>query len=413
MTGAVNDGSRVRPPSVSVFESVARLFAAATPGVDTTVIEAGESWGLGPLRERVDGVTVWGNLPAIGRGSLRHAVGRAVRREWALRELQRRHREAIDGIHRLPPIVRRSRLPPAIRFALRGGLLVELAREPHPRVIDLVAREAGAPPGQPIRLRPSVDGSALSRVESLDRRSLALRVAALGGRRDPGRNAEALVALERADVRSTPRLDGRGVTAGASWTTETWLPGRLTTKLGAGLVRDVIAFCATLPQHDESTALRDRVLNLGERFPRWAALAMQLAERTVTSQGILQHGDFWIGNLLVDHGRLSGVVDWDTWHPAGVPGVDLLQLVAMDRRSRSREDIGDLWCGGLWRSAEFVSAAQPYWRALGITVTDEFLEMLGLDWWSGQVFKRQSQALRPDWVEANIDRVLESIGGSR
>lgn len=35
------------------------------------------------------------------------------------------------------------------------------------------------------------------------------------------------------------------------------------------------------------------------------------------------HGDFWPGNILVEHGTVSAVVDWERWEPAGSPIRDL------------------------------------------------------------------------------------------
>ena len=56
-----------------------------------------------------------------------------------------------------------------------------------------------------------------------------------------------------------------------------------------------------------------------------------------------RHGDLWSGNLLVAGRRLTGVLDWDAWHPAAVPGTDLLHLVATEQAHRTRHSLGSVW----------------------------------------------------------------------
>lgn len=388
------------------------LLAAATPGIDTRLVEAGAEWRTDGVPDSLDAPVVWGNVPAAGSSSSA-VVWWAMRRERSLRFLGRRHSSSVRRVHRLPPAVLHRRVPPIVRRALLGGLLVELAIEPQIRVVDRILEEAQAVSvGEPL-LRPSRDGSVLVTVRAYDGTPLELRAAASDGRKDPARNADALEALAASRVTHVPRLVGRGVTAGVSWTTETRLHGRLVREPVRRLRRSAAEFCATLPRSDEATALRDRMLALAERYPRWSSLARQVAGHATGIPGVMQHGDFWMGNLLTDGGDLVGVIDWDTWHPAGIPGVDLLQLEAMERRRRTGDDIGALWAGQPWRSSAFLETAEPYWRTMGIAVTPAFLELLSLDWWSGQLFKRQSFAARPGWIEANVDQVMETLGGHR
>jgi aminoglycoside phosphotransferase (APT) family kinase protein len=153
---------------------------------------------------------------------------------------------------------------------------------------------------------------------------------------------------------------------------------------------------------------------LRDRYPRWGPIASQIGEHAPPiASAVVQHGDLWSGNLLISGGRLSGVVDWDTWHPAGLPGVDLLQLFSMRQRERTGQDIGGLWLSGVWRSPDFLDATSDYWRDLGIRPESELLEAIGLDWWAGQVFKRQTFAADPGWVERNIDVVMDAVHGRR
>jgi aminoglycoside phosphotransferase (APT) family kinase protein len=51
------------------------------------------------------------------------------------------------------------------------------------------------------------------------------------------------------------------------------------------------------------------------------------------------HGDFWPGNLLIEHGQVLGVIDWECARLAGTPASDLARFVTsyslyLDRHSR-------------------------------------------------------------------------------
>ena len=51
------------------------------------------------------------------------------------------------------------------------------------------------------------------------------------------------------------------------------------------------------------------------------------------------HGDFWPGNLLIERGRVLGVIDWESARLAGTPARDLARFVTsyslyLDRHTR-------------------------------------------------------------------------------
>jgi hypothetical protein len=400
-------------PTDSAFEAFARLYAVSDPDVVTTFAHAGATWSAAIVGLNGQGPLIWGNLPMYGGGPAGAAVVYAMRRERALQEMRRRHATSIDGIHRLAPSIRGTRLRPMLRRALRGGLIVELGREGRPRVIDLIAGDAGLASQPPIRLRPRGDGSAFAMPHTLDGDHVVLRAVARAGHGPIDENADALEELERERVALTPRLVERGSAAGASWTIETVLPGRIAHELTPRLTRDVIEFAIGLPRRPASTALRDHLLALANLYPRWADLLVELAGTAVDGPGVLQHGDLWLRNLLVAGDRLTGVVDWETRHPAGIPGADLLQLVAMDRRASTGESIGALWVSRLWNTPRFEELVGPYWDALGIRTTQEQRDTMGLAWWAGQVLRQGRLASRVEWVAENVDRVLEAIGTAR
>lgn len=403
-------GREGQPAPFAVF---ARLYEVAEPGIPTTVIEASDAWGVDALARPLDGPTIWGRLPNRGAGGLGQFVRRALRRERALRQLQRRHGSDVRAVRRLRPSASTMGGPvrPRLRRVLRSGLLVELGAHGYDRILDRVLGEAGVPAQEPVVL-PRADGAALGMLQLVDGAGGVLRAMTVGGSGYPGMNADALAALEGAGVTDVPRLVARGTTFGVSWMVESRQPGVRPDRLDEGLIGQIGRFLATLPQQPRVSWFPDRMGALAERFPRWSSLLTQLGHTTVDAPGILQHGDLWRGNLLVRDGRLSGVIDWDTWHAAGLPGVDLLQLLVMERRGRTRASVGTLWKAAPWRSSEFLDAGRQYFAALGVEVTPQLLDGIGLAWWASQVLRHDHQAWRPAWVEENVDAVLASIGGS-
>jgi hypothetical protein len=68
-----------------------------------------------------------------------------------------------------------------------------------------------------------------------------------------------------------------------------------------------------------------------------AGLASRLAGYQ-TPQSVV-HGDFWAGNLLVDEGRVLGVIDWEHARLTGSPVIDLARFATsyslyLDRHTR-------------------------------------------------------------------------------
>ena len=112
--------------------------------------------------------------------------------------------------------------------------------------------------------------------------------------------AMSLQALERVGVALAPRLLRRPA---ADRTCQSWLPGRplCPSRLGPGELRTWVARSA-------------RVLG-------------RLHQATAGPDGrVLVHGDYWLGNLLVDGDAVVGVVDWSAAH-RGAPDEDLGFLV--------------------------------------------------------------------------------------
>ena len=78
--------------------------------------------------------------------------------------------------------------------------------------------------------------------------------------------------------------------------------------------------------------------HLGDVADRLAELDARL--RSAKTPRTVVHGDFWFGNVLMQGGALSGVVDWEAGSLCGEPAKDLARFALsyalyLDRRTRS------------------------------------------------------------------------------
>ena len=404
-----------------VFESLAHLFAPADPRRGTLVVEAGDDWSMPPDPGPEVDVLLWGQLPRNERPSI-GSVAFAVRREAAILNLRTRPRGDLHlaELHRLPPVSRPGSLRRPIRSAALGGALAELVRggERPNRVIDEVASAAGATSLGP-GVRPSGDGSALARLELVDGSPAELRVSQVGHTKDPERGRAALLALADADIPLVPRPLDSGTTGGAAWATETVLGGEHVHALTPELLEQIVRFLAGLPSGPpDRRAIDDQLAEVALVFPEHAAALRSAASATARwGSGlptVLLHGDLWLNNIFVDEGRLSGVFDWDTWHPAGLPGTDLLNLLAAEVRTEQRRDVGELLVDDMWRSTDVLDALRTYFALRGLPFPDRAgLAAIAVGWWSsrmaGSLYRAGRPTEDPGWVERNLDTALDKI----
>jgi Phosphotransferase enzyme family len=412
-----------RPAARTVFESLAWLHAPADDPDSCALVEARDDWRLDAARFDGCESAVWGRMPVLRRSG-RATMSVALGRERSLLALRRAAPAGLRtwGVERIPPIGRRPRWQAAARSLLMSGAVVRLGRGPgRARVADTIAEQAGAPVGT-VHLRVSGDGSALSRVTVREPGDAVLRLATVGGLKDARRNAEALERLAPTGLPSVPRLIGSGELLGVGWSTETVLGGAPVRRLSPALIGDLVGWSAALPSAASPLpAVEERFAVLAAAFPRWgASLGAALERATLLGRelpGVVEHGDLWAGNLLVDGGRLRGVVDWDNWHPAGTPGADLLHLFAMDRRSRIRRELGELWLDRPWASTAFRDATGSYWARLGIPFTEEVGWLAAIGWWAAQVTAALRRGRRPAddtrWVARNVDNVAAALDRER
>ena len=414
MTGGTGDASPLQALSYPLMP--------ADPGRRAEVLEAPADWCLHPdgFDSRAD-VVVWGRMPDPSP-SLRSAARTAAAREVTLRTMGRRlpSRLRLVGIHRLAPRrLQTGGLRGRVRAAVRGGALVELSGMPAGnRVLDRVLEEAevGRLEGS---FRAGAGGGLLVRVVAADQLPALLRVARAGTPGDPVRGAEALDRLAGTGVPFIPSVYGRGRTAGASWIVEQALPGRRPQRVTGRLARQVALVCRTFPLDDgPPTATAADLAGIAARLPDRAdalgRLAAEVARAVEGLPAVVRHGDLWAGNLLVVRGTLTGVVDWDAWHPAGIPGADLVQLLGTESRRRARQALGAAVSSRPWRGADLSQAVGAYLDAIRIRSDDDVLELAGIAWWAaevhGTITRLPHRAADRAWLETNVDGVLSALG---
>lgn len=402
------------------FGEVAVLLLPADGG--GVIVEADDSWSTEQVEGTEAAAVVWGRGPRPVTDPIRRVLGAAALRERALRRLRRRPPAPFSHvrIHRWPlPQVRPGVLRDRVKRTMFEGAFVELSREPVPRVIDACARAAGDP-SPTLSLRPGSAEAVLAYGGPLNGEPYVLRATRAHAPADPYPSGDILERLRQAGCGPVPRLLGRGRTAGASWTAESRLPGRRPQRLSATMAAAVARFCATLPPADgPPTAHRRDFGALAGRFPARARDIEEIAEavddRLQGLPAVFRHGDLWVGNLLAQGDRLTGIVDWDAGHTHGIPGADLLHLYAVERAMGRGREIGETWLLRPWRSEAYARLCEPQWRALGVRPGPEQLEAIGLAWWAGRVpemiLTAETDRLAPGWVERNVDAVVDAALG--
>ena len=395
------------------FADIAYLF---TSGGDDPVIEASENWELEWDDIPSDApIVIWGRGPARSGLAPAHLMAHGARRAASVVNLRRPRgaRGRRVTLHRWDPPVLQPGLANIPRSALRAGLVAELRRPDAPP--SLAARAASDARARLSGLRFGSGGAILA-MDATERG--VLRIARREGPAGSAAGNDALRALEEAGVPRVPRLLREGAAEDASWSLETRLPGSRPPSATPELARAVADFTASLPTtRGPSRSIDEDVVALTAIAPEHAAVlkaARKRAARAIRGlPAVTVHGDLWLGNVLVERGALTGVVDWDAWRPAGVPGTDLLHFVANDIARRAGSSAGETWLRRPWRSQEFESAAAAYWARLRIEPTSAVLDAVGLAWWASLVAStlRRLPHLAEDetWMRANVRVVAERL----
>ena len=406
----------------AVLESLALLLMPAGDENRGVLVEAKRSWRLDAFRTASEAdVFLWGHAP-FSDAPVAISIVSALWRELQILRLRKftPFGLRVRHVHRLsPPLLRAGLITGKLRAALLSGVLVEMSSSPDlPRVLDEAARAAGSiEPAA--RLRLGSGGGVLIASRCADERPVLIRIGGPRGSREIMGAADALEYLASKGLLQVPQLLRRGETCGATWTVESMLSGKRPRRLKPRLIGELARFCWALPEADgPPKAPGEDLVLIARHFPELAksldAVAKAIEAALPPAPGVMRHGDLWAGNLLTENGALSGVVDWDAWHPSGVPGADLLYAVVAEQWVQSRKRLGEIWLSLPWRSQAFSDIATPYWRHRNIEPTPAVLDAVGLSAWACQVatsLARSPQlASSPRWTHNNVVSVVEGIG---
>jgi len=296
-----------------------------------------------------------------------------------------------------------------------------------PTVLGAAIKEASDEIGSSVRFdAPSMREAVLVAVGD----SGVLRIAVGPARRQLQRQVAALNELRATRATeldpsciSWPLASGRsGI---ADWAIEERLPGtRPEPALPPRVLADCLDFLAALnssgPQDGPSRTPVDDAKLIADFYDGEATgTIMRLAERLAEELSDLRrgfaHGDFFRGNLLVDGGRLAGVVDWDAAGPGRLPVLDLLHLRHMGKYLPPDRDWGLTIVQGLlpWARDGGDELTRGFCRRLGIEPTEARLEALALAYWlerlAYQLSTYADRTERPVWVERNVDVVVRAV----
>src|SRR5207245_1134514 len=209
--------------------------------------------------------------------------------------------------------------------------------DPGMRVLDQAAEAAGGivPVGA---FRAGSGGSILTRLRMRDGSEAMLRVGATDGAADPSRGGEALRWLASAGVPAVPRALGCGRSGGAHWTLESRLPGERAGRPNDAMLQDVARFCARLPAGSgPPAAATEDIGRIAAAFPRHASLLATASSflRPVLRAlpPVARHGDLWSGNILIDRGTFTWIVDWDHSRPPPLAAARAASMMCSPRWS--------------------------------------------------------------------------------
>ena len=295
-------------------------------------------------------VIAWGAWPAPGERGLAFSLRSAFTREVALRTVRLRLPDGFvqTGVHRLPPLVLR---PGTIRGRLHAFLSGVRSSRSSVRPASAGSSTSFSRPQvrEPKRARSDrarARARGFGRVAKLPRDARAVRSERRRERPARGRRRARAIGGGRDRARS-PFLS-RGVRDRVSWSAESVLAGATPSRLTPALAQATGRFLATLPASDRMpSAYRRDLVAIGRAFPSRSHEIEMLTGRVDQSShsvpAVVRHGDLWAGNLLVEGGSLTGVIDWDAWHSEGVPG----QRLDVPRRDGSRPKDGPILRAGL------------------------------------------------------------------
>lgn len=212
----------------------------------------------------------------------------------------------------------------------------------------------------------------------------------------------------------------------AVWSAERRLPGAMAPPhLTGAFLEDCLEFLAALHEvgrsgNASSAADADLVASIcdAHRARAVAELGRELDESLSHLPRGFGHGDFWNGNLMIDDGHLSGVVDWPAAGPGRLPLLDHLHLRANSARELSGRQLGVIIVDDLLPLAraggdEFVRRAC---RRIGIELgPEELVDLVGAYWLNAVARelvdpdRDVDHAADPHWLKVNVEHVVRTF----
>jgi len=261
----------------------------------------------------------------------------------------------------------------------RDGALIGFKRERPASLLDRVVEDASAELGRQLSYDAVTLRAGVLLVETSEG---YLRVALGDSARQVRAQASALGELHElpipGEVRSLlPAILASGQTGLTDWTLERKLPGRVPSgALDDSLLEECVTFLVRLGGAGrnvpgDATTPRLGVIKAavdGPTAARVEAIARSALETVAGLDTVYAHGDFCSTNLLVEDGRLSGVIDWDGASAQRLPLLDLYHLLVLNT---PYPDVYE------WGSS-IVTRLVPLARAGGNDQTEDYLDRLGL-----------------------------------
>ncbi len=321
-------------------------------------------------------------------------------------------------------------------FREAGSRLPRSAVEYMPQCVLVFGRRAAA--GQSLADSALEDAGAATPHRLIARGGLMLaftdqqlvRVAVGPGRRQIQSQLAALEALRAAGApevlsRLVPWPIASGKTGIADWSAERLLPGTspeppLADELLAECVDVLVALHSVGAAGHPPASLAESAAVVAQVCGETEAAIVHETGRRLDAalSGVPRgfgHGDFFSENLLVDGGRLAGVVDWDSAGPGRLALLDLLHLTLTSRGRPLDLDWGPTLVGELmpWARRGGDALARDYCARVGMDPEPRLLEMLVVAYWldraAGQLGSHAEHWEDRDWIGSNIESVARSL----
>jgi hypothetical protein len=306
----------------------------------------------------------------------------------------------------------------------RRALVVGRKGSRTPTLLEAVATDAGRASGATFAHAAPAVREGMLIVSAAD---AILRVAVGPARAETATERAVLEAVRAAgpDAAVAERVPwplAHGRTGLADWLVEQRLRGSHTGPgLDASVVADCVDFLVGLHAAGSGAPGWSPVpdAEIAARFvPPPAAEALVEVARSIADEVAavpcgFAHGDFWSGNLLVDEGRLSGVVDWDAAATERPALLDLIHLRLVDAAQPSAVSWGAAIVERLLPSsaAGGDEVIREYCDRIAIRPTPDQLRALAIAYWihrlAYQLGHYADRSAR--WIRGNVEVVLAAL----